>query len=192
MPELLTLSEIHEVYTDAYLTDDANHLLFLSVWGRDTALQEFLARLQLPRSENGIKDFHITGTEINQYVIVPNVENLDKAIAKTSRNTILGELTQLWIYDKIAVSADLANHRALMLYSNDDVHSDPWPIIKNVCPLPLLNEWRETFLKKCFEKKWIYLLDKGFGVGGYFIEINVDELELVITEMIQRDQLSIN
>jgi len=192
MPQLFTLSEIHEVYADAYLTDDANHLLFLSVWGRDTALQEFLARLQLPQSENGIKNFHITGTEMNQYVIVPNVDNLDKTIAKTSRNTILGELTQLWIYDKIAVTADMANHRALMLYSNDDAQPDPWPIIKNVCPLPLLNEWRETFLKKCFEKKWIYHLDKGFGISGYFIEINADELEQVMTEMIQQGQLSIN
>lgn len=192
MPELLTLSEIHEVYADAFLTDEANHLLFLSVWGRDTALQEFLARLQLSRSDNGIKDFHITGGEINQYVTIPNVENLDKTIAKTSRNTLLGELTQLWIYDKIAVSADLANHRALMIYSNDDVQNDPWPIIKNVCPLPLLDEWREIFIKKCFDKKWIYRLDRGFGVSGYFIEMKADELELVMTEMIQRGELSLN
>ncbi len=60
MTTLLTLSAIHDVYADAYLADDSGRLLFLSVWGRDTALQELLARLQLPRSDNGIREFTLS------------------------------------------------------------------------------------------------------------------------------------
>jgi hypothetical protein len=42
------------LYADAFVGTDENKLLFLSVWGLDTAIQEFLGRLSLPVTQGGI------------------------------------------------------------------------------------------------------------------------------------------
>jgi len=190
MTHLFTLSAIADVYADAYLADDSGSLLFLSVWGRDTALQEFLARLQLPRSDNGIRDFSLHNGDFKQLVRVPNVDELDKITSKTSSNTIFGELKQLWIYDKLAIRPDRVNHRALMLYDLDGQMPDLWPLIKTVCPLPLLDSWKETILSRCRQRDWIRALENGAGIAGFSIALDA-ELEPMMTEMIHRGELTL-
>lgn len=54
---LMQVDEAPELFADAVLVDAADNLLFLSLWGRDTALQEFLARLSLPSHEGGLDSF---------------------------------------------------------------------------------------------------------------------------------------
>jgi hypothetical protein len=50
-----------------------------SPWARDTAVQEFLARLTLGRDEQGLDQFHvITEQGASIPVFVGNVENLEK------------------------------------------------------------------------------------------------------------------
>ncbi|HEB56630.1 MAG TPA: hypothetical protein ENI98_10065 [Gammaproteobacteria bacterium] len=186
--ELLKISAINDIFVDAYLVDEANYLLFLSLWGRDTALQEFIARLSLPASENGIRDFHVVGHGHDRYVQIPNVDMLDKTTAKTSGNTIFGQLTQLWIYDKQAVKPDMSNRRAMMLFRESD-NPDPWPTVKTVCHLPLLDHWREAFLNCCHKREWLRKLDKGFGMSGLLIELGDDDVESAITEMIRNREL---
>jgi hypothetical protein len=188
MTTMMTLSAIADVYADSYLADDSGGLLFLSVWGRDTALHEFLARLQLPRSENGIREFTLTSGEFKKLVRVPNVDELDKATLGVGL-TIFGPLTQLWIYDKLALDPDLINYRALMLHGVERP-VDPWPLIKTVCPLPLLDEWRECFLSRCRQHQWIRSMENGVGIAGTLIELD-DELESMITEMIQLGELTL-
>jgi hypothetical protein len=188
MTTMMSLSAIADVYADAYLVDDSGSLLFLSVWGRDTALQELLARLQLPRSENGIREFTLASGEFKKLVRVANVDDLDKATLGVGL-TIFGPLTQLWIYDKLALDPDLVNHRALMLHGVERL-VDPWPLAKTVCPLPLLDEWRECFLSRCRQRQWIRPLENGVGIAGTLIELDED-LEPMITEMIQRGELTL-
>jgi len=56
---LMQVDEAPELFADAILVDAADNLLFLSLWGRDTALQEFLARLSLPSHEGGLDSFFL-------------------------------------------------------------------------------------------------------------------------------------
>jgi len=187
---LLELSDISGIYTDAALTDDFGNLLFISVWGRDIAMQEFLGRMSLPKSENGIQRFNIIGETQTKIVIIPNVDDLDKTAYKVSKPTIYGELTQMWIYNKIAVSPDFTTHRALMLYSSENHKPDLWPLIKSVCHLPLLDSWKEIFIKKCFDNHWIRNLNNGFGIKGIYIDLG-DEVETVMSQMIQDYELTL-
>ncbi|MCG7928965.1 MAG: hypothetical protein ABW104_18020 [Candidatus Thiodiazotropha sp. 6PLUC2] len=189
MTTLFKISAIADVYADAYLADDSGNLLFLSVWGRDTALQELIARLQLPRSENGIREFNIIGNYTKYLVSVPNVDDLDKISLGVSQ-TIFGKLTQLWIYTKLAILPDLVNHRGLMLHADDQTDIDEWPLFKMVCPMPMLDEWREVFLNRCHKKQWIKPLTNGVGVAGTLIELD-DELEPLITNMINEGELTL-
>lgn len=189
MTRLFSLSAIADVYADAYLADDSGNLIFLSVWGRDTALQELLARLQLPRSENGIRDFNLVGEDGKKLVSVPNIDELEKVTTKTGQ-TILGDLTQLWIYDKLASRPDIVNHRGLMLHNPDHGLTDPWPLLKSVCPLPLLDTWKDIMLAKCRQKKWIQSLNNGVGITGTLIEFD-DDLEAMMTQMIRQGELAL-
>ena len=187
--KLMQLTEINGVYADAYLTDESNKLIFLSVWGRDTALQEFIARLQMPKAENGIRDFHILSEKIRQFVTVPNVDDLEKTTIKTP-DTILGVMTQMWIYDRLAVKPDNTNHRALMLYRTQDKRPDLWPVVKSVCPLPLLDHWQDIFLAMCFDKQWIKMLEHGSGMSGLYVHLG-DDLDQVVSDMIRNVQLTL-
>ena len=185
--ELMSMSVIRDLYIDAVLTDESGHLIFMSVWGRDTALQEFIARLQLPLTENGIRDFRAIG-EQSVYVQIPNVDSLEKTSAKTSRNTVFGQLTQLWIYDKLVAQPDRLNRRAIMLYQPGDI-PNPWPLVRSVCHLPLLDHWRDAFLDRCRRQSWLRDLE-GIGIQGVIVEMD-DAVENVITEMIQNRVLTL-
>lgn len=186
---ILGISAINAVFVDAYLVDDSNHLLFLSAWGRDTAIQEFLARLSLPASENGIKDFTLAGDGIRQFVQVPSLDAFEKVTAKTSHDTEteFGQLTQLWLYDRLSTCPDRANRRALMIY-HQSIQPDPWVLVKTICPVPLLDHWRDSILHCFTQQQWIRSLGRSHGVGGIAIDLGED-IETVITQMVRNCEL---
>src|SRR5690606_20586481 len=103
-PPLYRLDECPELMADACVGDERGNLVFLSVWARDTAVQEFLARLTLARSEQGLDQFHIVtehGASIP--VFVGNVEHLEKRTTRAFRRTLFGSLVHLWLFDKRCV-----------------------------------------------------------------------------------------
>ena len=187
--ELMSMSVIRDLYIDAVLTDESGHLIFMSVWGRDTALQEFIARLQLPLADNGIRDFRAIGEKSVKYVQIPNVDSLDKTSAKTSKSTVFGQLTQLWIYDKLVARPDMVNRRAIMPYQPGDT-PDLWPLVRGVCHLPLLDHWRDAFLDRCRRQSWLRDLE-GIGIQGVVVEMG-DDVDGVITEMIHNHVLTLH
>lgn len=48
-----------DLMADACIRDEQGNLIFLSVWARDTAIQQFLARLTLSRDEGGLDQFQL-------------------------------------------------------------------------------------------------------------------------------------
>ena len=52
--QLLSLETVYGIYCDAWVADGDEMLVFASFWGRDTAIQEMLARLTLSTAEDGI------------------------------------------------------------------------------------------------------------------------------------------
>ena len=100
-PVLMPITETPGLYADAVLTDDGNNLLFLSLWGRDTAVQEFRARLSLPVHEGGLDNFHLEGLP---FVQIGNPERLVTDSGRTPSQLIFGSLVHLWLYDRLAES----------------------------------------------------------------------------------------
>jgi hypothetical protein len=189
--ELYKLSVINDVYADAFLTDESGHLLFMSLWGRDTALQEFIARLSLATTENGIRNFNVYGDDgVKHFVQIPGTDYLSKTTDKTSKDTVLGQLNHLWIYDRLAECPDFTNQRALML-SECEKTPDPWPLVKTICQIPLLDPWRETVLACFTGRKWIQPLERGRGIRGLFIDLGHDEVEAEISSMVRSREVTI-
>ena len=80
---MLQLHEVPGVFCDAHLVDDGG-LRFLSLWGRDTAIQELLARLSLPEREGGLRSFWIgkSGQEGARYVSFIDPDRLVRLSAR--------------------------------------------------------------------------------------------------------------
>lgn len=111
---LYRIDECPDLMADGCVGDEQGNLVFLSIWARDTAVQEFLARLTLGRDEQGLDQFHvITEQGASIPVFVGNVENLEKRITRAYRRTLFGSLTNVWLFDRRCVKPDKANASAL-------------------------------------------------------------------------------
>ncbi len=56
---LYRLDECPDLMADGCVGDENGSLVFISLWARDTAVQQFLARLTLGRDEQGLDQFHV-------------------------------------------------------------------------------------------------------------------------------------
>ncbi|MBT4194073.1 MAG: hypothetical protein HOE12_07030 [Gammaproteobacteria bacterium] len=178
----MVIPEIHGVFVDSVLTDEADNLVFGSFWGHDTAIREFQGRLTLGASEGGLSTFNIMGDDrLNQhkklFVRVGNVEALDQMTGRVHTD-ILGELVHCWIYRQEIIKPDLANHRVLMI-SQDDIPQNLWNAIKLICPVPLLDHWKDHITPAMLEADMIKPL-KGINQSGTQIIIDEDVMTMIV------------
>lgn len=181
---LYQIDEIADLYVDAFLLDQSK-LIFLSVWGRDTALQEFFARLTLPKSEQGLREIHLENLDTDQtvYVDIPDIENLTKVNGR-SQSKIFGTLSHVFIYDKLADKPDSLNNKALLIYRDNEEQPDIWEIIKEACHLPLLDHWKNYVIKTFEEQGWLSYLT-GEAVHAIKLDLNRSDVEDIMESAIK-------
>jgi Family of unknown function (DUF6573) len=190
LKDILPIDEFSELYADAVLTDEAGSLLFLSVWGHDTGIKEFIARLSLPLNQGGLTHFRV-GRESHEHrlVSISNVDNLEKLTGKTPDDSVFGGLCHLQLYDRLFERYDYANSRALMLCSSQvterllDVRL--WSLVQQLCYVPQCNHWKEPVLEFLRHHEMITLLD-GIGINGIALNFDQTVIEKGISEMVQR------
>ena len=129
MHKLYEVEEISDLYADSFLTDEDHNLVFISLWGRDVIINEFIARITLSDAEQGIKSFHLFDKESgnHHFVDICNLETLEKNTGRVN-TPVFGDMVQAFLYEKMAVEPDLHNGNALMLYR--DKEPDIWEIVK--------------------------------------------------------------
>lgn len=185
---LHTVPAVSGISCDALLTDHGR-LLFGSFWGRDTAVQEFIARLQLSNREGGLASFTVCGVHAH----AGNVENLEKHTGRLT-SPIFGKVVHVWIYDSLLSQPDLSGRRAVVLFRGQNTESNAdeqsvWDAFKTICPLPLLDAWRARLLKLATDLGWLEQ-HKGIGVTGTTIELP-DEHEELIAERVRFGELRV-
>ena len=153
---LYRIDECPDVMADACVGDDQGNLIFLSIWARDTAVQQFLARLTLGRDEQGLDQFHvITNQGGSVPVFIGNVDRLEKRITRAYR------LDRLWM------------------------------LVRDTCPLPLLDHWRETVLELLQTREMLARLPFALGpLEGHRLAIDVPALTLALGSLIRSDVLT--
>lgn len=188
MNTLYKIDEVSDLYVDAFLTDQSQ-LIFLSVWGRDTALQEFFARLTLPKSEQGLREIHLENLNTNQthFIDIPDIEKLEKTNGR-AQSKVFGQLSHVFIYDKLAIKPDALNNRALLFYL--DEKPDIWEIVKEACHLPLLDHWKETVLSTFEQQGWIQTLN-GEGIQAIKVNFVHQYVESVLAQQIKEGCLAL-
>ena len=188
------IDECPDVMADACVGDDQGNLIFLSIWARDTAVQQFLARLTLGRDEQGLDQFHILTEQGGSIpVFVGNVEHLDKRSTRAYRRTLFGSMVHLWLFDRRCVKPDKANASALALLPRDSDHRVErlWALVRDTCPLPLLNHWRDTVLDLLKTQAMLTRLPAALGpLEGHRLAINVPVLSKALGALIRDDVLT--
>jgi len=205
---LMQIDVIPDLYVDAALVDAYDKLLFLSLWGRDTAIQEFLAGISLANEEGGINSFFLstgirhTGDPLRKLVQIGEAKRLNHHSGRMPASNVFGgDMAHLWVFDRLVTDPDLANRRTIAIYRTDDASADTvktvansrlWQLTKAICHLPLLDHWAETIIKRFYEREWIKDFN-GIGVNGALIDLSLnEEVEDEISTLIRDDVLALN
>ena len=190
-----TIDECADLMVDACLCDEQNDLMFLSIWARDTAVQEFLARLTLGPDEDGLNHFTVRTQQASFPVFVRNVNLLQKRTTRTIPRTLFGSLVHLWLIDGRCIEPDKANAKAMAIFPKDasDRDSRLWSLVKKTCPLPLLDHWRDSILELLHSRSMLTTLPVSLGeLQGYQLALDVPTLTTVLGSLIREGTLEIH
>lgn len=191
---LYRIDECPDLMADGCVGDENGNLVFLSIWARDTAVQEFLARLTLGRDEQGLDQFHvITEQGSSVPVFVGNVENLEKRSTRAFRRTLFGSLSNVWLFDRRCVRPDKANASAMALLPSDSAHRADrlWTLVRDTCPLPLLDHWRDLVLDLLQAESMLTRLPFALGsLEGHRLVIDVPVLTHTLGGLIRSGVLT--
>jgi len=203
---LMQLDAAPELFADALLVDACDNLLFLSLWGRDTALQEFLARVSLVNHEGGLDRFFLnvgvkaSGEPQRRLVQIGEADRLNHHTGRMPTNNVFGNMAHLWLFDRLIAEPDLANRRTMALFRQYEMtkngplaaHHRIWPLARAICHLPLLDHWADAVINLFYKRDWIKDLD-GIGVNGALIDLSLsEEIEEEITRLIKEGVLTVN
>ena len=204
---LMQLDIIPDLYVDASLVDAYDNLLFLSLWGRDTAIQEFLAGISLANEEGGINSFFLStgikssGDPQRKLIQIGKAKRLNHYSGRMPASNVFGgDMAHLWVFDRLVTEPDLANRRTIAIsktinHSVEDkmaTQNRIWQLTKAICHLPLLDHWAETIISMFYHREWIKDFD-GIGVNGALIDLSLsDEVETEITQLIREGTLTLN
>jgi len=193
---LMEVVEAPGLYADAVLTDERDSLLFISLWGRDTAIQEFLARLSVDPSEGGLRSIHLTGAQDKATVHFDRMPCLEKHTGRLPPRNLFGDLVQLWIHDRLAIEPDRANRRALFLHRElqgrqESTEQRLWDLVREVCHLPLLPAWRNEVLTLLELQGWLTPC-RGIGIDAWRLELGDPGLEAEITRLVRSGVLQLD
>ncbi|AMB86037.1 hypothetical protein AWM79_12295 [Pseudomonas agarici] len=191
LTRLYQVDECPDLYVDACVCDEQRNLVFFSAWGRDTALQEFLARLTLGSAENGLNQFHIV-VDGRSLPVFPNIDLLEKRTTRHFRGTLFGSLLHLWLFDRRCAQSDRTNHFAYALLEDGQAPQQRlWPLVTETCPLPLLQHWREPVLEVLNQHGMLQPLPKGQGsIRAWRLSLKLDVLEPALGDLIRQGQLT--
>jgi|GWRWMinimDraft_15_1066023.scaffolds.fasta_scaffold19014_1 hypothetical protein len=145
------------LHGDALLLDSSN-LMFLSAWGRDTAIQSFVASLSLGESQGGADKFWVQAQ--SSFQVWVNTQRVEKETGRMPKGSLFGNIAQLWLYDPILAKPDRANRLGYVPYRSGHERASQsrdrvWSLVQSICPIPLLPEWQETVLDEMTDQGWI-------------------------------------
>ena len=188
----MRIVECQGVFVETFLLDDHNTIAFISLVGKDTALQAFRAQWSLPVSQGGLSDFQVETEDTTLRLNLGDIKKLDSLSGRLS-TPLFGDLVQLWLFSKLAQKPDYANRKALQLYRLDDdnhaMNDNLWTLVKDLSHLPLLDQWREVILELFSQKDWIKSWQGIGGISAHYVHLPENELELLLQANIQSGAL---
>lgn len=191
MPSLLTLNECPHIMADAYLCDERRTLIFISVWGRDTAIQELLARLTLS-DERCLTQLTLRDEALNEHILFPgSTDNLEKRSSRHT-GTRFGTLVNLWLFDRRCTMPDKANGQSVLLLFDNDPHWQlrVWALLQATTTLPLQAHWQSSVIEMLQNSNMLTPVPGRYGaVSGWQLNLDLPHLTALISHAIRQGEL---
>ena len=190
---LWRLEEAPELFLDSYVAD-GDRAVFLSLWGRDTAIHELMAKLTLPIAEGGWTG--ITPQRDGQSVPLQlDRERLAKRTTRTYRQTRFGSLLNLWLFDQRCQDPDRTNRQCYAIFNERDSQQDKsamlWSRLRDLAAFPLLDHWRPTIVQLLLEHGAIRMLDQmSERLSGVWIDLSLASVQDAIGQLIHSGDLA--
>lgn len=197
------IDEVCGVFADAVVLNEREELLFMSIWGRDTAIQELLGRLSLRVKDGGIDCLTLMdGQSLVARCWVGNDSRLEKLMGRMPKENLFGAMTQIWLFDRLMVEPDRVNRRAMLFIrmgidQEIETRLRIWEMVKDLCHLPLLDNWMDAVMKCFLDNGWICCLSqcevKGYAAECWSISLgDTQDIEIAISELVKNQQLTLS
>jgi hypothetical protein len=99
----------------------------------------------------------------------------------------------VWLFDRRAVTPDKANASALALLPRESAHrlDRLWLLVRDTCPLPLLDHWRDIVLELLQARSMLTRLPFALGpLEGHRLAIDVPALTQALGSLIRSNVLT--
>jgi len=175
------------VFCDSFVAGDTG-ILFASFWGRNTSLQQFLARMELAIDEDGINQltFEISKDRSPTFLL-QNVKNMQKLSGRVA-GTIYGkDLSHVFIYDESTIKINYSGYRATILYfDNTQIDNQSiWKLLKELSPIALLDSWMTQIINLCQQDGYLVKVEGFGGVSALIVKLDEADFEWSISKMIK-------
>ena len=168
---LYQIEHFSDLYADACVRNEASQLMFLSVYGRDTAIKELMARISLGKLGElrlrGVGEDLSYADKVGHTVALANVDSLEKVTGRMPKG-LFGELTHMWVFqpavqapDKGAKQAWLIEDLAPSPQTTQHMRERVWQAVCDLATTPMLPHWREPVLAAIWEDMVFELGKKG-------------------------------
>lgn len=153
---LYVIREQGDVFVDAAAADDHGQLLFVSLYGRDTAIQQFMSRLHLRGKEGGVDRLRFADPEtyeVELEVLVGDPNRLDKVTGRLPKENLFGNLVHAWIFDSSVVEVDKASRSGWYMHStttgpaSNESARHIWSLVTSLSSVPLMEHWQEPVVE---------------------------------------------
>lgn len=153
---LYPIKELQDIFVDACVRAPDGELAFVSVFGRDGAVQQLYASLHLGIQDGGIRQLTLIDPGSSQAIAavpIGDPRRLDKYSGRLPKDNLFGNLVHTWIYDgslltpsKATGSAWLLVDRETQEHDDESLEARIWSLIEQLSPIPLLPHWRAVVL----------------------------------------------
>lgn len=154
---LFKILELSDLYADACIRDASGDLVFLSLFGRDTAINQLLAAFQLGDRDGGFSSIRLLdeASGIKHQVSVRLASALTKFSGRLPKGKLLGNLVHTWVYDPALVTPNRASRTGWVLLdeclggegATEHMIDRVWAMYQHLSPVPLLDSWKEVVLR---------------------------------------------
>ncbi len=178
-PDLFVIEHCADTFVDVCLRDEAGKLLMLSVYGRDTAIRELQAKIQLGgKHKDGLTELVLkpaedVGIRLPQRVSVGDPSVLEKVTGRLPR-CLYGNLTHMWLYNPVIKAPQKGADFAWIVVRTPKpgfpvnrgtpeaqvVLDRLWAAIKHLANIPLLEHWQTPVLKAVVQSKMVLIMGK--------------------------------
>lgn len=149
------IDDVTDTYVDALVRDETGMLMFMSCYGRDTALREFMGRVQLgAKSKEGLPTLELrpVGQSGRELVQMGDPRRLEKRMGKLPMNIYGKNVGHLFVFDEAVVQPDYGAKQAWVMtqtkLADADMDKLTWQVIQSLSPVPLLPHWQHAVLPR--------------------------------------------